>query len=264
MGWKQAVCVQDDNWTAVEVLHGAGQGPFVLVCEHAARHIPAGLNNLGLQEPALSAHIAWDIGALDVAREMSVLLDAPLVAGRISRLVYDCNRPPTAPDCIPLRSEVFDIPGNTALDDQTRLQRHDSVHLPFHTRLGAVIEAQMERCDSAPMLVTVHSFTSVYNGAPRAVEIGFLCHGDAKLADAALAVEQQIGRHNAGLNQPYGRQDGVTHTLATQGEARGLPSVMLEVRNDLINSPGSARKMAQHLSAVLMQASERLAARAAG
>lgn len=264
MGWKRAVCVQDDDWTAVEVLHGTGQGPFVLVCEHAARHIPADLNDLGLQDPARSAHIAWDIGALDVAREMSALLDAPLVAGRISRLVYDCNRPPTAPDCIPARSEVFDIPGNAALDDQARLLRHDSVHLPFRATLERVIETQMERCDSTPILVTVHSFTSVYNGVPRAVEIGFLCHGDATLAEAALAVEQQIGRHHADLNEPYGPQDGVTYTLATQGEARGLPSVMLEVRNDLIDTPGSAQKMAQHLSAVLTQASKQISARAAG
>ena len=38
--------------------------PLILVCEHASRFIPAGLNDLGLSHEAAHEHIAWHIGAL--------------------------------------------------------------------------------------------------------------------------------------------------------------------------------------------------------
>ncbi|MEO0693112.1 MAG: N-formylglutamate amidohydrolase, partial [Pseudomonadota bacterium] len=82
---------------AAEVLNPQASGDLVLVCEHASATIPAELGTLGLPERALAGHWAWDIGALDVARAMAVRLNAPLVVSRVSRLVYDCNRPPDSP-----------------------------------------------------------------------------------------------------------------------------------------------------------------------
>ena len=107
----------------VEVINPSGRGDFVLVCEHASNTVPAALNNLGLTGDVLDTHIAWDPGALRVARAMARLLDAPLVAPRVSRLVYDCNRPPDAPHAIPLRSEAVDIPGNAGLGEHERRER---------------------------------------------------------------------------------------------------------------------------------------------
>ena len=43
-------------------------------------------------DAALAAHIAWDPGALAVARRMAEALDATLVESCVSRLVVDCNR----------------------------------------------------------------------------------------------------------------------------------------------------------------------------
>ncbi len=54
------------------------------------------LGSLGLPAHELERHIAYDIGAEQVARGLSKRLDAPLVLQRYSRLVYDCNRPPEA------------------------------------------------------------------------------------------------------------------------------------------------------------------------
>jgi predicted N-formylglutamate amidohydrolase len=246
--------VQGGVWTAVEVLQAAGRAPFVLVCEHASRFIPPELDDLGLTEPALSAHIAWDIGARDMSVALAGLLDAPLVAGCISRLVYDCNRPFEAPDCIPATSEVFEIPGNQALDATVRKARHDAVHAPFHTALSDVIAAQQSRTGGTVSLITLHSFTPVYQGVPRDLELGFLCHANETLAQAALAIETKRGRYRAALNAPYAPSDGVTHTLAAQGEAKGLPALMIEVRNDLIDTPETARAMAVHLAETLRAA----------
>lgn len=240
-----------DGWTAAEVIHAQGAAPVVLVCEHASRHIPAELNDLGLAEPARSSHAAWDIGAMDMAADMAALLDAPLVAAGVSRLVYDLNRPLESPSAIPEKSEIFDIPGNQGLSEAARRDRFDRLHVPFHARLAEVVAAQQARCGGPVALVTIHTFTRVYMGRERSVEIGYLFHDDGRLAQGALAAEQARGRYAAALNEPYGVADGVTHTLKMQGEDKGLQALMIEVRNDLVDRPDTARAMAAHLVDVL-------------
>jgi predicted N-formylglutamate amidohydrolase len=66
---------------------------------------------MGLSSDALEAHIAWDPGALGRCQTvMSRLLDAALIFQNFSRLAYDCNRPPEAPDAMPVRSEIIRSP----------------------------------------------------------------------------------------------------------------------------------------------------------
>ena len=238
------------DWNAVNIVNPQG---WLLVCEHASRRIPDALDGLGLSPAAGGSHAAWDIGALDVAHALSDALDAPLVAGDISRLVYDCNRPITAPDCVPARSEVYDIPGNAGLDDARRQQRYDQVHTPFHDAVTKV-RTSWKPTQAAPVLVTIHSFTPVYNGATRAVELGFLYHAQPAAAQALLAVEQARGRYASALNEPYAATDGVTYTLEKHGEAQALPAVMIEIRNDLIDTPEKAQAMAGHLAESLTRA----------
>src|SRR6202167_1051540 len=95
-----------------------GRSNFVIVVDHAGRRIPRRLNGLGLTESELQRHIAWDIGALSVARQVAAALDAPLVAQNYSRLVIDCNRDPKVPSSIPTMAESIEIPGNTGLSDE--------------------------------------------------------------------------------------------------------------------------------------------------
>ncbi|MFC6490697.1 N-formylglutamate amidohydrolase, partial [Nitratireductor sp. GCM10026969] len=98
--------------TIVETINAEGAGTVVLSCEHAANFIPPEFADLGLAREVLESHIAWDPGASAVARHLSRHLDAPLVAQRVSRLVYDCNRPPDAEAATPARSEAYAVPGN--------------------------------------------------------------------------------------------------------------------------------------------------------
>lgn len=84
-----------------------GRAGVLLVCEHASNYIPPCFENLQLSDEVLHSHAALDIGALDLARILSLLLDAPLLATEISRLVHDCNCAPGAPGAIPDKSEVF-------------------------------------------------------------------------------------------------------------------------------------------------------------
>lgn len=232
-----------------EVTNAQGASSIVLVCEHASAFMPPELNNLGLQGEVLHSHAAWDPGALGVAQGMSKALNAVLVASRISRLVYDANRPFGHPGATPERSEIYEIPGNAGLSDADKQARHDAYYLPFHAAVEAAVTAR-----AAPVLVTMHSFTPVYHGTPRAVEIGVLHDADRRLADAMLACSATHTNHLVMRNEPYGPVDGVTHTVAAHATPHHHPNVMLEVRNDLIATPAAQADMARQLAGWIAQA----------
>lgn len=232
---------------AAQIVQAQGRARMVLVCEHASSFIPAALNGLGLESQARRSHAAWDIGALDLAQNLAQQLDAPLVSSCVSRLVYDCNRPPDAIDAIPAKSEIFDIPGNRNLDDTARNTRINAVYKPFQTLLRQVLDGRTDN----PLLVTIHSFTETYAGKSRETEIGILHDADTSLAVALLDRLQARSSFLIEMNEPYSASDGVTHTLQVMAGPRGLPNVMIEVRNDLIDHPGGVQKIADLLAAAL-------------
>lgn len=235
-----------------ELRNAHGVGRFLIVCEHASNAFPEEFGNLGLDAEARAAHIAWDPGALGVARHLSDLLDSPLVAATVSRLIYDCNRPPDAEGAMPCESEVYGIPGNCGLDTPERLARTEVVYLPFH---GAVARqlAQMLAQGHRPVLVTVHSFTPVWFGKPREVQLGIIHDTDPGYAQAVHEAAQDLPLHIA-LNEPYSAADGVVHTLRLHATPHDLPHVMLEIRNDLLGDLAAQHAMAETLADVLDRA----------
>ncbi|MDT0684220.1 N-formylglutamate amidohydrolase [Roseicyclus sp. F158] len=242
-----------DDWTAAHVIGPERPAALVVACEHASCHVPPELSDLGLDAEALRSHIAWDIGAAPVARLLGELLDAPVVEGAISRLVYDCNRPLPAPDAIPERSEIHAVPGNASLTEDARRERFDRVHAPYHDALAGTCAAQEEKTGRRATLLTIHSFTPVYNGMARELDLGFLHDATPDLAEAACRAETLRGIWRAALNEPYSAADGVTHTLKLHGEEKGRPALMIEIRNDLIADDASAERMARHLAETLKE-----------
>lgn len=228
-------------------------GPIVLVCEHASNAFPAPWGDLGLTEAQQGAHVAWDPGALDLARALARRLDAALVHAPASRLIYDLNRGPERADAMAARSEVHEVPGNRALTPQDRLHRTQALYLPFHTALQAEIVRRLA-LGRETVVITVHSFTPVYHDQPRAVEFGVIHDADDRLARAIVAAAQGMTDLVCALNEPYSAADGVTHTLRLQATPYGLANAMLEIRNDLIATPAQVEAMAERLATVLQRA----------
>lgn len=251
------ILLTHEEGPAAEVMNPDGAGDVILVCEHASSMIPASLSGLGLSAEDQVAHIAWDPGALDVAKKLSEALDAPLVASRVSRLVYDCNRPPSSPEAMRDKSEVYDIPGNKNLSSAARDLRVTAVYEPFQTLLREVI-AQREARD--PVIVTIHSFTPTYFGAPRSVQIGLLHDEDDRLARAMLVAAPSFSTFKTELNQPYGPEDGVTHTLVEHAASRGLLNVMVEIRNDLVTTATEVNALSEILYKMIRAGLEKCAA----
>lgn len=242
-----------DRFKVVETENGTAPGPFLFVCEHASNAFPQPFGTLGLDADARRAHIAWDPGALGVARRLAANLNAPLVHACVSRLIYDLNRPPAASGAMTARSETYLIPGNQALGAAERRRRTESVYLPFHDALHGEIARRMA-AGTTPIVVTIHSFTPVWFGKARTVELGVIHDADPTLARAVLTeAKARTGLH-CRLNEPYSAADEVTHTLRLHATPYGLHNVMLEIRNDLIADPSAEAAMADGLTPVLAAA----------
>ena len=226
------------------------KGRVILVCEHASNAIPARWGDLGLTADQRTDHIAWDPGALGVAKGLMRRLDAVLIHAPVSRLIYDCNRAPDMAGAMPARSEVHDIPGNATISAQERLARTEAVYLPWTTALHGLI-ARRTALGLGPVIITMHSFTPVYFGKARAVEFGIIHDADPSLALAIHRAAQSATKLRAEVNQPYSAADDVTHTLRVQATPYGLPNAMLELRNDLIATDATCETMAETLAPVL-------------
>ncbi len=233
-----------EGFAPVVVHNPKGAAPLVLVCEHASNALPARFGDLGIDGAVQDSHVAWDPGAAPVAERLSRLLDAPLVAGGLSRLVYDLNRPPEAPDAVAAVSEVHAIPGNRGLGADARAERVRLVYRPFAERLDGVLAAR-----PGAAVVTVHTFTPVYAGKARSVRIGVLHDEDARLADALIALSGSFLPWQAERNAPYGPADRVTTTLVNHALPAGRLNAMLEIRNDLVATPADQRAMADRIAA---------------
>jgi len=220
---------------------------LLLVCEHASNYIPARFENLQLADGAVQSHIAVDIGAFDLACAISRVLDAPLLSTTVSRLVYDCNRHFGAVGAIPEKSELFEVPGNRNLSIDEVKQRYDQYYLPFES----AISDRLVEFTEPPLLVTIHSFTPVYLGETREVDIGIISDRDKRLGDQMVLLAADQATLSVIANQPYGPEDGVTHTLGLHGDKNGLLNAMIEVKNDLLGSVESCRQMTQILATLI-------------
>ncbi|CUH64587.1 putative N-formylglutamate amidohydrolase [Thalassovita gelatinovora] len=235
-----ALTIQNE---AVNVLIPEGAGPVVVVCEHACNAIPEDFAGLGVVESVRRSHVAWDPGALPVAQSLAAKLNAALIHGAASRLLFDCNRPSDALDAIPEKSEIYDIPGNQALSDAQRAERVTRFHDPFRDALVGLLDRHIPQ-----VLITIHSFTPVYFDRMRDVEIGVLHDTDSRFADVMINKAKGHTQMDVRRNDPYGPEHGVTHTLKTHAIPRGILNVMLEIRNDLIPDPESQQAMAGMLA----------------
>jgi predicted N-formylglutamate amidohydrolase len=246
-----------DDPPPVRVLRPEGRSDFLLTADHAGRAIPRRLGTLRLPESELTRHIAWDIGIAGVTERLAETLDAPAVLQSYSRLVIDCNRQPGLDSSIPMLSEMTAIPGNDGLAPAEREARRQEIFLPYHERIEALLDGR-RAAGRRTLLVAMHSFTPVFKGVARAVQVGILYNRDTRLAQIMLDLLRREGDLNIGDNQPYAVGDLSDYTVPVHGERRGLPHVEIEIRQDLIADPAGQAAWAARLAQLLPEADARL------
>lgn len=235
---------------AVEALNEGGRSDVVLLCEHASNHIPEEYGQLGLDARHLQRHIAWDIGAAQVTRLLSARLDAPAFLGGYSRLLIDLNRPLGAKGSIPVLSEDTDIPGNVGIDAAERAHRAEIMFSPFHDRVAAHLD--LRAAEGRPTrIITIHSFTPVFLGIARPWHAGVLHGAACDLADMLICGLRNDVALNVEANVPYVITRDGDYAVPVHGDDRGIPAVLVEIRQDLLTTRSGIEEWAYRLAAAL-------------
>jgi predicted N-formylglutamate amidohydrolase len=228
-------------FSPVETVAGRLDAGVLIVCDHASNAIPPAYGSLGLKREALERHIAYDIGAAELARALAARLEAPAVLSTFSRLLIDPNRGADDPTLVMRYSDGAIVPGNARADAAEIARRLERFWAPYRNTVAAKVEGMMATGEP-PALVSIHSFTPVWRGAPRRWKVGVLWDRDDRISKPlleALAAEPYLHVDGIGDNEPY---DGALagDTIDAVATARGLANALIEIRQDLIaEAPGA-------------------------
>lgn len=226
--------------------------PVVIICDHASNVVPPDLASLGLAEDQLQLHIAWDIGAAGIARQLSRDLDCPAILCGTSRLVVDCNRHPHDPKAMPEVSDNIVIPGNRALDDASRKRRIAAYFTPYHDRIEAVIGERL-RAGQRPLILSVHSMTPRMNGAFRPWQIALSSDESRAASDRLLAILRRHREVTVGDNQPYNMDPSEDYSTPVHALSRGLPYIQVEFRQDEVADEAGVTRWASLFGAAMRE-----------
>ncbi|MEQ8454015.1 MAG: N-formylglutamate amidohydrolase [Sandaracinaceae bacterium] len=221
---------------AVEVRAGRSDAKVLVTCEHASQRMPDGWAWPERDRRLVDTHWAYDLGAADMARDFAAAMGAAVVLSRYSRLLVDPNRPEDSDTLFRTHAEGETVELNTThLHAEERARRVQRLLRPYHATLDEEVAASR-----APTLVSIHTFTPVYEGQPRTLEVGVLYDRDEALAERVAQVLVKAGL-NAALNEPYSGKEGLMYAVDRHARAHGRQSIEFEVRQDLATDPAFRR-----------------------
>lgn len=223
--------------------------PVLLVCDHASNRFPKSLGTMGLDYLDRLSHITVDIGSRATTESLAKQLNTTAILCQYSRLIVDCNRNLSDNSAYLDKSDGVDIPGNQNLNDNEKEIRESEIYWPYHNAIDTQI-SRLKRQKVSPIIISIHSFTPVFNGNKREWEVGVLWDKDPttarifinKLTDAGFLV---------GDNKPYSGKDLEDFTLDYHAETIGLPHVGIEIRQDLINNDDGVMRISNALQKVI-------------
>lgn len=227
---------------AYRLIGDTAPGGILIEADHASARVPDDID-LGIDSRLLREHIAIDIGVADIAE---LLVQRPGFAaflGNISRLVCDFNRDEHGPSVAPIASDGHAIPGN-ALDHAGHEARLARFYRPYHAAFADVIDAM-----KPALILSLHSFTPKLASRPdetRPWHIGILYNRDRRGAALALDWLRQEEGLVVGDQQPYSGEL-LNATMDRHAEARGLPYVGVEIRQDLIGDAAGQAQWADRM-----------------
>ncbi len=244
--------LEEDEPFPVDVINLGGDSPIFLVCEHAGRRIPRKLGDMGLSDGDRQRHIAWDIGAEAVSIQLAERLNAPCITQVYSRLVCDCNRDIHVPSFIPAMSERTVIPGNAAVTPAERDARIEEIYRPLHDRIRDELDKR-SATGRPTIFVSMHSFTPIFMDEERPMHIGLLFDRDPRMASLVGSVLRADSDLIVSDNEPYALDWRRDFTVPEHGERRGIPSLEIEIRQDLIANTEGQVAWAERLAHALEQ-----------
>lgn len=225
------------------------QSNIVIIADHASNYVPDDID-LGICPSLLNQHMAIDIGVAGVAGCMSNILPSQAILGGVSRLVIDYNREEYAKGLIPLESDGHEIPGNIQADREARISRF---YNPYHDAVTALLDDITDGEDkTTPFILSLHSFTPGLSSRPdeaRPWDIGILYNQDDRAARLAIPMLQALGLC-VGDQLPYSGTI-LNATMNRHAEARNIPYLGVEIRQDHIGDAAGQKLWAERLAPVV-------------
>lgn len=209
----------------------AGDGPLLLTCEHASERLPERWRWPREDVRLRGTHWAYDLGAAELTHDLAEGLASAAVLSRFSRLLADPNRHEEDPSIFRDLAEGAPVMLNARITSEDRQARLDGYWRRYHDVVDREAAAT-----GASVLLSVHTFTPVYEGNPRAMEVGVL-FADEDTLGAELAEAFAAEGFVVALNEPYSGKEGLIYAAERHAKAHGLAPLEIEVRQDLAVQP---------------------------
>ena len=244
------------EFSPFETISGDPASGLLLLADHATNRLPGHYDRLGLPDKAFERHIAYDIGIEPLTRALAARLGVPAVMSCFSRLLIDPNRGEDDPTLIMKISDGAIIPGNHPITPEEWQDRILRYHRPYHGAIDTALRSVEAASGRAPLVISLHSFTPFWKGAARPWHAAILTDSDRRAGDRLIdALRADPSGLVIGDNEPY---DGALKgdTLYRHCLIRGLPHVLLEVRQDLIADTDGVAAWADRLAPIFAAMNE--------
>ena len=242
--------LESDEPPAVEIFNEGGTCALLLVCDHASKAVPIKLKNLGLDKIQFERHIAFDIGAAEVTRNLAKRLNSQAILSGYSRLAIDPNRPLGDPQSILEISDGIFIPGNQGLTKNNQRCRVSNLFEPYHDTINKTL-AHLSSNGKTPVLVSIHSFSPDFGNKPRPWDIGVLWNRDPRIAKPLIEKLKKYGL-NVGDNLPYSGLE-LAYTIDLHGGAAGLANCVVEINQNQVQDKASIERWGKILADILQE-----------
>ena len=221
-----------------------------VTCEHATNALPSGYQPSERDLEILQTHWGWDPGAADVTRRLSELTGAGAVLSAVSRLVCDVNRPIEDDTLILRELEGHPLTFNQDVDVDEIQTRVEQYYIPFHRAVHDHLQSRLSH-SPPPLILAVHSFTPVYMGNKRDMEIGIIY--DSRCPDKAKRLNDAFVEYGfaVAMNRPYSGMEGQMYSAWHHGRGNGLDYLELEMSQDLFSPSVKAANVDRIVRAII-------------
>lgn len=200
---------------------------LIITCEHAGNEVPREYRHLFEDHPEpLETHRGIDIGALKLTNTIAEKMQQKPYLHTVTRLLVDLNRSVQSPTLFSefTREEPLSV----------REDIFENYYRPHREKVEKRVQQIIDQGDRA-MHVGIHTFTPVWEGEERDVDVGFLYDPtrDGEQQFCQLW-RKQLAEKQKGLrlrmNQPYrGTMDGFTTYLRRNYSGREYLGMEIEV-----------------------------------
>jgi len=194
----------------------------------------------------VGTHWSYDPGSETVARELVSALGCLGLFSRYSRLLIDPNRTLDSDTLVRKLADKETVLLNQNLTKEDLQNRIENFYNPYHTVLQGLVKERFIQT-----VLSIHSFTPIYEGKPRKTEIGVLFHDDKEeeLAKKFQAEFQSSGISSQ-LNEPWSGKEGFMYAVQ-QTAHQGRKALMFEFRNELLANIEWRKKAVKHMVDVI-------------